>query len=142
MVRVVNHPKRGFTSAIRKQPISVEVSTQCELSHFGFLKRSCLINQAKFIDTLFLYFVNRKKPQFSKVGLSMEDFVFIQFTNNVLNNQNRHPARSMVTGKVSTHADRIFRMVPTCRFRRPPCATIVPATPDDKTWVVLTGSPK
>ena len=46
---------------------------------------------------------------------------------------------SIAIGIVSTQAIRMFLIVPPCRPLR--LATIVPATPDDSTWVVETGRP-
>lgn len=47
-------------------------------------------------------------------------------------------ANSIVTGKVNNHAKPILTTVD-CKFLTPPVATIVPATPDDNTWVVPDG---
>ena len=47
----------------------------------------------------------------------------------------------MVTGKVSTQARAMLRMVLAWRFLTPLLATMAPAIPDDSTWVVLTGKP-
>src|SRR5258707_1819384 len=58
-------------------------------------------------------------------------------TNNVAENV---PAPSSTqTGIVSTQAKRIFRRVAICRPDR--LAAIVPAIPQERTWVVLTGKP-
>ena len=46
-----------------------------------------------------------------------------------------------VTGKVNNQAVAIVAIVLRCKFFRPPIPTILPATPDDSTCVVLTGSP-
>jgi hypothetical protein len=57
-----------------------------------------------------------------------------------LNARKRRPDRNMEMGSVSTQAIArfliVFHWIPD-RF-----AAIVPATPDDRTWVVLTGSPR
>ena len=45
----------------------------------------------------------------------------------------------MAAGRVSTHANAMLRTVESCSPE--PFADIVPAMPDDKTWVVETGSP-
>jgi hypothetical protein len=45
----------------------------------------------------------------------------------------------METGKVSTHAN--ARLLTVLHCNPDPFAAIVPATPDDKIWVVDTGSP-
>jgi len=45
----------------------------------------------------------------------------------------------MAAGSVSTHAMAILRMVASCR--PDPFAAMVPATPEESTWVVETGSP-
>ena len=42
-------------------------------------------------------------------------------------------------GSVKTHAMAMLRRVDICRPL--PFATMVPATPEDKTWVVETGKP-
>ena len=49
------------------------------------------------------------------------------------------PASVIATGRVSSHASAMLRMVPPLTPER--CASIVPAMPDDSTWVVETGSP-
>src|SRR4051794_10774749 len=51
----------------------------------------------------------------------------------------RPAERVMATGRVSTQATAMFRTVLNWRPDRP--AAIVPATPEERTWVVLTGSP-
>ena len=48
----------------------------------------------------------------------------------------------MVTGRVITHAINIFLTVFFWRFFFPLPTIIVPATPEESTWVVLTGNPK
>jgi hypothetical protein len=56
------------------------------------------------------------------------------------NKRNNVPASNIVTGRVSIHASAISLRVP---YLNPtPLATIVPVTPEDKTWVVLTGNPR
>ena len=45
----------------------------------------------------------------------------------------------MVAGKVNNQASKIFRTVSFLRFFTPLLATILPAIPDERTWVVLTG---
>lgn len=51
------------------------------------------------------------------------------------------PPIKIVAGRVSTHAHAMAVMVFLRRLLTPPEATIVPAIPDDNTWVVLTGKP-
>ena len=46
----------------------------------------------------------------------------------------------MQTGRVSTQAMRILRTVAICSPEL--LAAMVPATPEESTWVVLTGRPK
>jgi hypothetical protein len=41
--------------------------------------------------------------------------------------------RTIVTGKVKTHAKAMLFIVPFCRFFTPPVATIDPAMPEDST---------
>ena len=48
----------------------------------------------------------------------------------------------MVTGSVITQEIRMFRTVFFCRFFFPLPTIIVPATPEERTCVVETGSPK
>ncbi len=52
------------------------------------------------------------------------------------------PDNTIVTGKVISQATRIFLTVFILRFFKPFVATIEPATPEDNTWVVLTGNPR
>src|SRR6202142_1738659 len=56
------------------------------------------------------------------------------------NAQNNEPESRIETGSVSTQAMSRLRTVAHCRPEW--LAAMVPATPDDSTWVVLTGSPK
>src|SRR5690606_41594714 len=51
--------------------------------------------------------------------------------------ENSSADSSMLAGKVSSQASRMMRTVPLCRPLR--LATMVPATPEDSTWVVETG---
>src|SRR5215469_18858554 len=62
-----------------------------------------------------------------------------RFQNAVRNAQNRNPESIIAAGKVRIHAIPKLRTVLHCRPER--FAAMVPATPDDSTWVVLTGSP-
>ena len=55
--------------------------------------------------------------------------------------KNNKADKSMVTGKVNTHAIIILVIVPFCKFFTPFAATILPAIPLDNTWVVDTGKP-
>ena len=48
--------------------------------------------------------------------------------------------RAITTGKVSTHAIKIFLIVLDWRFLMPLLATIEPAIPEDSVCVVLTGN--
>jgi len=57
----------------------------------------------------------------------------------LLKAQNNDAAKPIETGRVSTQAISRLRIVPHCKPEW--LAAIVPATPDDKTWVVLTGNP-
>src|SRR5271169_2191857 len=57
----------------------------------------------------------------------------------LLKSQNRLAARQMDAGSVSTHAKARLRTVLICIPEW--FAAMVPATPDDKTCVVLTGKP-
>ena len=50
------------------------------------------------------------------------------------NSQNSDPDTSIATGKVSTQAKARLRTVDHCRPEL--LAAMVPATPDDNTWVV------
>ena len=50
------------------------------------------------------------------------------------------PARIIAAGNVSTQAIAMLRTVDHCIPE--PLATIVPATPEESTWVVETGRPK
>ena len=52
--------------------------------------------------------------------------------------QKRNPETSMVTGRVSTQAIRIFRIV--LGWSPDLLAAIVPAIPDERIWVVETGA--
>src|SRR5262249_51468287 len=54
--------------------------------------------------------------------------------------QNNVPERTIAAGRVKTQANARLRTVPHCSPLR--FAAIVPATPDESTCVVLTGSPK
>src|SRR5207248_2858620 len=54
--------------------------------------------------------------------------------------QNRNDARTIEAGKVSTQAIKRLRTVDHCRPEW--FAAMVPATPDESTCVVLTGSPR
>ena len=49
------------------------------------------------------------------------------------------PESSIAAGKVSIQASAMLRIVDHCRAD--PFAAIVPAIPDDSTWVVETGRP-
>lgn len=49
------------------------------------------------------------------------------------------PDSAIAAGRVSTQASAILRTVDHCRPE--PFAAIVPAMPDDSTWVVDTGRP-
>src|ERR1700744_4009147 len=51
----------------------------------------------------------------------------------------REPESSIAAGRVSTQASAMLRIVDHCR--PDPLAAIVPAIPDDSTWVVDTGKP-
>src|SRR5690606_19882667 len=51
--------------------------------------------------------------------------------------QNRPADRATVAGRVRTQASRMVLTVPPCRPLL--LATMVPATPEDRTWVVETG---
>lgn len=53
--------------------------------------------------------------------------------------QNKVPERRIEAGRVNTHAMAKFLTVVHCSPER--LAAIVPATPEDKTCVVLTGDP-
>ena len=55
------------------------------------------------------------------------------------NSQYSVPDRIIAIGNVSTHAMSRLRTVAICS--PDPFAAIVPATPDDSTWVVETGKP-
>jgi hypothetical protein len=57
-----------------------------------------------------------------------------------LASQYKPPARAIATGRVSTHARAISRTVSGWMPDR--LAHIVPATPLERTWVVLTGMPR
>jgi hypothetical protein len=57
----------------------------------------------------------------------------------VLKSQNRLPERSAAAGRVKTQARAISRNVDTCNPLL--FAAIVPATPEERTCVVLTGRP-
>ena len=57
------------------------------------------------------------------------------------NKRYKPPDKIIVAGKVKTHAKAILVIVPFCKFLTPFEATIAPATPEDKTWVVETGKP-
>ena len=46
-----------------------------------------------------------------------------------------------VTGSVNTHAIRMLLIVPPCNHHFPCSYDIVPAIPDERIWVVETGSP-
>src|SRR4030095_2833722 len=59
--------------------------------------------------------------------------------NSWLNRAYRLPDKTIEAGKVSTQARIRLRTVPRCRPE--PLAAIVPATPEDRTCVVLTGKP-
>src|SRR5262249_19667992 len=59
--------------------------------------------------------------------------------NSFSNSTNSVPDNRMATGSVRTHAISRFRTVDICRPDR--LAAIVPATPDERTWVVETGRP-
>lgn len=52
--------------------------------------------------------------------------------------KSRNPIK-ILTGKVKIHANAILTIVFFCRFFTPPEATILPAIPEDRTCVVLTG---
>src|SRR5262245_58976718 len=54
--------------------------------------------------------------------------------------ENKVPERSMVTGRVNTQAIAMARIVFSCNPEW--LAAMVPATPEDNTWVVLTGKPR
>jgi hypothetical protein len=56
-------------------------------------------------------------------------------------NRNNPPDTTIVTGRVTSQAMRILLTVFIRRFFKPLAATIDPATPEDNTWVVLTGNP-
>jgi hypothetical protein len=56
-----------------------------------------------------------------------------------LNTRYNSPDNSIAAGSVRTQARAIFRKV--CSCNPEPFAAIVPATPDDSTWVVDTGNP-
>ena len=55
------------------------------------------------------------------------------------NTRYKHPDRIIAAGSVSTQASAMLRMVDHCSPE--PFAAIVPAMPDDSTWVVETGRP-
>ena len=59
--------------------------------------------------------------------------------NSLVNSQYKQPDSSIATGRVSTQAISRLRSVAICRPE--PLAAMVPATPDDSTWVVDTGRP-
>ena len=59
--------------------------------------------------------------------------------NSPRNTQNNPAARAIETGKVRIQASARLRTVRHCSPE--PFAAMVPATPEDSTWVVLTGKP-
>ena len=80
----------------------------------------------------------------SKIDIKQKSTFFLEsafYLNNsklnypakVLNNKNNKPDKIIVTGNVKIHAIAIFLMVPPCRFFMPFVATILPATPDERT---------
>ena len=60
--------------------------------------------------------------------------------NNQRKKRNSVADKKIATGSVNTQANKIFWMVPACRFLMPLLATIAPAIPDDRECVVLTGT--
>jgi hypothetical protein len=56
------------------------------------------------------------------------------------NTKKRNAERAIAQGRVKTQASAILRRVDICTPE--PLAAIVPATPEERTWVVETGRPK
>jgi hypothetical protein len=57
----------------------------------------------------------------------------------LLNSAYSDAERIIAAGSVNTHANAMFLKVDTCS--PDPLAVMVPATPDESTWVVDTGKP-
>ena len=83
----------------------------------------------------------RRRPRMARRGLPMRrrDPGYVR-QNTWRKRKNRTPDSSIAAGRVSTQASAMLPTVDHCMPE--PLATIVPATPDDSTWVVDTGRPK
>jgi hypothetical protein len=75
-------------------------------------------------------------------GSPAQEYIPLAYGNMLRKIKNNVPDIVTQTGKVSTHASRIFWIVPFSRFDNPPEANMAPAIPEERTWVVLTGNPK
>src|SRR5579883_100573 len=72
----------------------------------------------------------------SRTKLGVNDDLLCQWINCRIA-QKMHPASSAAAGSVNTQASAMFRIVESCSPL--PLAIMVPAMPDDSTWVVDTG---
>ena len=73
----------------------------------------------------------------TSIALIAASLFFIQRT--LLNRTYKAADNIIAVGSVKTHASAMFLKVDICR--PDPFAAIVPATPDESTWVVDTGNP-
>src|SRR5579859_3203620 len=85
--------------------------------------------------------IQNGRPPYQRLmtGASSRELRATVAQNTWRNRKNSVPDSRIEAGSVSTQARIMLRIVSHCRPE--PFAAMVPATPDDSTWVVLTGRP-